>query len=331
MSGEVEQYPAVAEPRADATAQTDVPAVAAAAPIAPAPPGELCQNCNAPLAGHYCAQCGQRHEPHVHSMREFGAEAFESVTHADSRVWRTLWLLISKPGFLTREFVEGRRARYLPPFRLYLVLSVILFLVVSTVAHDSTTVEVTAPRVKAAVSLEDIQVIPRNPAETPEQRAARICDNAQYGAPDSMIPRLKQSCRKVILDDGQEFANAMLHNIPRALFLLLPLLALVMRVMYWRRYYVEHLLFFIHNHAFTFTLYALTLGLLSVTSWAWLTTLGVFVMLFYPPIYTYKAMRRVYAQGRWITRLKFVALASAYFVFIVLLATVTSLWSLVTL
>jgi hypothetical protein len=330
MSGEVDQQAPVAEPLDATTAQADVQAVLV--PVASiAPAAKLCQNCDSPLAGHYCAQCGQRHEPHVHSMREFAAEAFESVTHADSRVWRTLWLLISKPGFLTREFLEGRRARYLPPFRLYLVLSVILFLVVSAVAHDTTTVEVTAPKVKASVSLEDVQVIPRNPAETPEQRAARICDNAQYGAPDSMIPRLKEGCRKVVLDDGQEFANAMLHNIPRALFLLLPLLALVMRAMYWRRYYVEHLLFFIHNHAFTFTLYALMLSLLAVTSWGWLTTLGVLVMLFYPPIYTYKAMRRVYAQRRWITRLKFVILAFAYFSLIVVLAGVTSIWSLVTL
>jgi hypothetical protein len=208
---------------------------------------------------------------------------------------------------------------------------VILFVVVAVVSHDTSTVEVEAPEVKSLVNLDDVQIVPRNPAETPEQRAARICDSAQFGAPDSMIPRLKEGCRKVVLDEGSAFANAMLHNIPRALFLLLPLLALVMRAMYLRRYYVEHLLFFIHNHAFTFALYAVLLGVLSVTSWAWLTTLGVFVMLFYPPIYTYKAMRRVYAQRRWITRLKFLVLAFAYVGLILALAAVTSVWSLVTL
>ena len=325
VSGEVDQHPAVAAPPGVALDESPAGSVVTVAPTL------HCQNCKAPLAGHYCAQCGQRHEPHVHSMREFAGEAFESVTHADSRVWRTLWLLISKPGYLTREFLEGRRVSYLPPFRLYLVLSVILFIVVSVVSHETNTVEVNAPKVNAAVNLNDIQVVPRNPAETPEQRATRICDSAQYGAPDSMIPRLKEGCRKVVMDGGSEFANAMLHNIPRALFLLLPLLALVMRAMYLRRYYVEHLLFFIHNHAFTFALYAVILGLLAVTSWGWLTTLGVFVMLFYPPIYTYKAMRRVYAQPRWATRLKFLVLAFAYFGFILVLAAVTSIWSLVTL
>ncbi len=67
-------------------------------------------------------------------MREFASETFESFTHADSRLWRTLWLLVSKPGFLTVEFLEGRRARYLPPFRLYLVLSVVLFLVAASIS-----------------------------------------------------------------------------------------------------------------------------------------------------------------------------------------------------
>ena len=63
-------------------------------------------------------------------MAHFAAEAFESISHADSRLWRTLWYLLARPGFLTREFFEGQRVRYLPPFRLYLVISVLFFLIV---------------------------------------------------------------------------------------------------------------------------------------------------------------------------------------------------------
>ena len=100
---------------------------------APEPPQALtlvCANCHAALAGEYCGVCGQRHEPHVHTVAHFAGEAFESVSHADSRLWRTLWYLLARPGFLTREFFAGRRVRYLPPFRLYLVISVLFFLVV---------------------------------------------------------------------------------------------------------------------------------------------------------------------------------------------------------
>src|SRR5689334_11555151 len=99
-------------------------------PEPPAPLTLVCANCGQPLAGEYCAACGQRHEPHVHTVGHFAAEAFESISHADSRVWRTLLYLLIRPGYLTSEFFAGRRVRYLPPFRLYLVISVVFFIVV---------------------------------------------------------------------------------------------------------------------------------------------------------------------------------------------------------
>ncbi|HEX3849062.1 MAG TPA: DUF3667 domain-containing protein [Steroidobacteraceae bacterium] len=97
----------------------------------PAPPAREasrhCLNCGALLSGHYCASCGQPADVHVPSTRELLFEALEGITHSDSRLWRSLRLLWLKPGKLTQEFIAGRRAAYLPPFRLYLVLSVIFF------------------------------------------------------------------------------------------------------------------------------------------------------------------------------------------------------------
>ncbi|HET9473089.1 MAG TPA: DUF3667 domain-containing protein, partial [Steroidobacteraceae bacterium] len=65
----------------------------------------------------------------MHSVRHFASEAFESITHADSRLWRTLGYLLARPGRLTSEFFAGRRVRYLPPFRLYLVISLLFFVI----------------------------------------------------------------------------------------------------------------------------------------------------------------------------------------------------------
>ena len=98
-------------------------------PEPPQPLTLVCANCHALAQGEYCAACGQRHEPHIHTVTHFAGEAFESISHADSRLWRTLWYLLARPGFLTREFFAGRRVSYLPPFRLYLVISVLFFLV----------------------------------------------------------------------------------------------------------------------------------------------------------------------------------------------------------
>src|SRR5688572_23361740 len=134
--------------------ETPVPVVNP--PDAPVAQTLVCANCHALLSGEYCGNCGQRHEPQVHSVKHFAAEAFESITHADSRLWRTLWFLLAKPGRLTSEFFAGRRARYLPPFRLYLVLSILFFLVVGMRNGDD-------PDVIAAPT----------PAATPEPGAER--------------------------------------------------------------------------------------------------------------------------------------------------------------
>jgi Protein of unknown function (DUF3667) len=291
-----------------------------------------CANCQTPLVGPFCSNCGQRHEPHMHSMSEFASETFESFTHADSRLWRTLWLLISKPGFLTVEFLEGRRARYLPPFRLYLVLSVVLFLVAATVNHKTVVIGVGVSTDDSG-AVEGVRLETAAGAnETPQQRAERVCEGANFEVgPKSWEPKFREGCRKVVLDGGKAFIESFYHNLPRALFLLLPIMALAMKLLYWRRYYVEHLLFFIHNHAFTFVLFTLFSLFMAITSWAWLIVLYVLIVLFYPPIYTYRAMRRVYPQRRWITRLKFVALACVYLVFVVAIAIFTSVYSLLTL
>src|SRR5690349_10164183 len=95
-----------------------------------------CDNCGAPVAGKYCSHCGQRFEHKIHSLLHFSREVTEDLTHADSRLWSTILALLFKPGFLTREFLNGRRVRYLPPLRLYLVLSVLFFLVLGLIHHE---------------------------------------------------------------------------------------------------------------------------------------------------------------------------------------------------
>jgi hypothetical protein len=110
--------------RKEPMSELPVPATTVAAPLVPAvsvpePPAPqtlVCANCGQPLAGEYCAACGQRHEPHVHTVSHFAGEAFESISHADSRLWRTLLYLLIRPGFLTREFFAGRMVAAVPDY-----------------------------------------------------------------------------------------------------------------------------------------------------------------------------------------------------------------------
>jgi ABC-type multidrug transport system fused ATPase/permease subunit len=277
----------------------------------------------------------------MHSLREFLAEATEVITHADSRLWRTIYPLLFRPGFLTREFLRGRRARYLPPFRLYIVASVLFFLIASLGSHTPQFIGVgTENGVPKSVTLVDpTKPEPGQPAETPEQRARRYCDDSVIGEGSWLDGRIRAGCRKIVIDGGRGVVEALYHNIPRGLIVLLPLLALVMRIMYLRRYYVEHLLFFIHNHAFTFVfliIYTLLLRLLTLR-WFEAGVSGTLVaimtaaMILLVPYYTYRAMLRVYGQGKWITRFKFVALSFAYLILVNVLAVIMSIYTLITL
>ncbi|NNF66859.1 MAG: DUF4286 family protein, partial [Gammaproteobacteria bacterium] len=88
-----------------------------------------CLNCDAVLSGQYCGTCGQRADSRLISVWELFKDAFADLLDVDSRLWRTLHQLALRPGQLTRDYLRGRRARYIPPFRSYLVLSLFFFLV----------------------------------------------------------------------------------------------------------------------------------------------------------------------------------------------------------
>ena len=80
-----------------------------------------------PAAGEYCAACGQETRVKLPTARVFLREATGRYVALDGRLWRTLAALLFRPGFLTREYLPGRRRRYIRPARLFLVLSLALF------------------------------------------------------------------------------------------------------------------------------------------------------------------------------------------------------------
>jgi hypothetical protein len=346
---------------------SDLPAPVVTPPEPPKPETLVCANCHTQLAGEYCTACGQRHEPHIHTVAHFAGEAFESISHADSRLWRTLWYLFSRPGFLTREFFAGRRVAYLPPFRLYLVLSVLVFLFLSVSSDDPTVstrplirgtpeaaqVEKTTSEAKKALEEAGLPsgLVPDVPVVDPKDAAASkdlakdgekkgfnvqskgledFCnafDRPETGGEGSIERQnVRRFCAKVRNDAGELF-TALGHNLPRAMFVFLPLLAGIMKLMYWRpkRYYVEHLLFLVHNHAFVFltvilfVLLDLLLGRV-IGGYLWPFYVGGSLYMVW---YIFRAMRNMYGQHGGLTFIKYMALGFAYIVtaFVTLLLT----------
>lgn len=314
-------------------------------------PVASCLNCGTLLTGQYCPTCGQRARSRLISVWELVRDAVGDLFELDSRLWKTLIPLIARPGKLTHEYLLGRRARYMPPFRMYLVLSLLFFLVAffdpreqlgllfEPVDPAASAAESEAARVRREVlaELEAEGVIDERvreeatAAENGEEARTESginvsCDIEDFENLDlppwlerRLTPeRLQEICERVTADDGRAFARQLLDNVPASLFILLPLMALVLKILYpmSKRYYVEHLLFVLHFHAFFFliltfeVLFSRLTGLLGLPGFV--SPTAEFVGAVYVPVYLYKALRRVYAQGRLVTLLKFVLLLASY-------------------
>lgn len=322
-----------------------------------------CLNCGARLSGQYCGTCGQRSVSRLISIWQLLAEAFGDLFELDSRLWRTLRPLLIRPGQLTRDYLLGRRARYMPPFRMYLVLSVIFFVVAffdprddlgllfepepaptpeeeaaSNSAAEQARQEILDELARGGVLLEEAV-----PAEQLDEVHAELDDDDETFKLEVTDPeakcdidsddladwpdwfkrrltpsRLEAVCDRVLADNGATFLDLLIDNIPVALIVLLPLMALVLKILYplSRRYFVEHLLFVVHFHAFFFLiltlqiLFSRTMALLGVPEGA--STLVIVAASLYIPVYLYMALRRVYAQRHIFTTIKYIALVVAY-------------------
>jgi Protein of unknown function (DUF3667)/Domain of unknown function (DUF4286) len=299
-----------------------------------APPGQQpanCLNCGTPLAGSHCVACGQAGDVHVLSMKEVAGDVTHSLLHLDSRVWRTIRLLASKPGELTREFIAGRHQLYIPPFRLYLAVS-ILFFALQALLPDSDSIEVEsagdtvdAPasaqvpkEVEAELKSRGIDLIGPNEAGA----KSGPCNFSIFGDPryDRLELSLRRACLQMREDRGARFAERFATTAPKLMFLFLPLMAAVALLFYWRprRLYAEHLVLFLHNHAFVFLLLgtALILGAIGDLELPFVGILGFLSFLLYLYLfwYIYRSMRVVYGDGRFKTLLKYVVIGTTYLV-----------------
>lgn len=278
-----------------------------------------CPNCHAPLYGPWCFRCGQSQKPIDRFFFSLLSEAFDDVFSWDSRTERTLAALLFKPGFLTTEYFAGRRARYVPPLRLYLITSVVFFFVLSFQTLLATSVPGAAgTQATIKVQIEHDQA-GDNWREDLQDGLGKI--NLDWLTPDAneaLRNRLKaQAAKAVTLFDENpgEIADAILDVAPPVMFLLLPLFALLLKIVYFtsRRYYTEHLVLAVHNHSFLFLVFLLDALLAAVGSfWAPAETFGDIAVLTWVPAYMYFSLMRVFKQGWFVTFLKFTILGISY-------------------
>ena len=113
-------------------------------------PGSLCPNCQTALRGPYCHVCGQNSDIHKRSLWRLIVESIEGLFHLDGRLRRTLPDLFFHPGRLARDYMEGRIARHVPPFRTFLVALLLFVLAAEHAGHRITLANEAQVRANAA-------------------------------------------------------------------------------------------------------------------------------------------------------------------------------------
>lgn len=315
---------------------------------------KTCLNCNELLTGRFCHVCGQENIEPKETVWHLVTHFFNDITHFDGKFFSTLGLLISRPGFLPREYMLGKRASYLNPIRMYIFTSAIFFLIFFSVTHitnknidKSIKIDVggkTADEILALNpdSLKTFTARINNGRSIAHEGLEKYFDSLKHKGGIHLTGRNYTSKREYdsLLRNGtkkhnwiernliyqeieinQKYQNnrslilttvlsILIHGFPQMLFISLPIFALFLKLLYWRRknyYYVSHGIFSIHFYIFVFITMLLMLGLSELRvllHWEWLRFLQL-LLGFTIYFYLYKAMRNFYQQRRAKTIVKF--------------------------
>jgi len=282
-----------------------------------------CQNCGSPLSGPYCPTCGQHDVDYNQSFWHVLEDALEGFLHFEGKFFRSARYVFTRPGFLTLEFIAGRRARYMNPVRFYIFASFLFFAFSVLASHHARPAEKAAAKAHAAKDVREALAETRE-----EERDSAVANQAPQpkGTPGLDADLTVQASW---LDDplrlkidpkdkvrAKDFKDEFWHLLPAMLFFCLPFLALVQKVVYIRsgRLYVEHLIFALHVQTLAFLSFVVIkaggmvgslIGKRTESVVGYVLLLGMFCLIF-------RAFRVVYGQGRVKTAFKLALVLAAY-------------------
>lgn len=212
-------------------------------------------------------------------------DAWQELAGFDGRFMRTVRRLLS-PGALTIDTLEGRRARFISPIRLYLLASLLYFLVASVVPNLPTSDPVVMPDGTAIIAIDGSG---RGPNLTPEQRQKALDDLER-------APWFVQLVLRPALSDPEGLRGRFLQLFPRVLFALVPVFAAIVALFYRGRHFPQHLVFAVHLHAAVFV--TLTVREVSqLTGIPWVVRLFEVAATLAIAVYALVAFRRVYRES----------------------------------
>lgn len=280
-----------------------------------------CANCGEPFASPppaFCPACGQESRVRAPTLGEFIQQFGGAYFSTEGALWRTLKLLLLKPGELTRQYLAGRRKHYVLPLRLYLTISLVTILLLRLVAGTDAELGLPADL--------DLRQGEYALLAIDGDTGAGLKDGVFYcrGMPAWFCKRLERRLDtdpKGLQREADALSGRFIGNLGGAMFLMVPLFALLQKLVHWNRRlrYTEHLVFALHLHAFWFI--CLLLTLLPVPGMVTVATVLV-------PLYALAALKRVYG-GRWPWRwLRAAAVSLAYAVALAFVLVGAVIWSL---
>ncbi len=320
------------------------------------PDQKNCLNCGAPLHGTFCHECGQKNLPRRQDIGDFIINFVSSFYSFESKFFKTFGILLFRPGQFINDYNAGKRESYYHPARMYVFLSFIFFLVLSFVPDEdkininSNGKELSSEEkrqvldsVQVGLDSLNIKMPSINWANTSNWEDSDPKTLAEYDSIENAKPIAKRDGSverfftekfiKLKQENGDDakailnrFFDSFLENIPRMIFLLLPIFAWILKLLYIRRdfYFSEHLVFSVLFYDFMYLIGAVGL-LCSFVPWlTWLSSLLWIVVFFY----LYKAMRQVYKQSRGKTISKFFLLNFIFMIALIVAFAINGIFTL---
>ena len=298
-----------------------------------------CANCGAPLTGRFCQACGQSAHLH-HSLWHLAEEVLHGVLHFDAKGFRTLPLLVARPGLLTRRYIDGQRTRHVSPLALFLFSMFLMFFVFSLTGGSSTKVELASPEERAEIardSKEAAEALDPDEAQ-PASQASAAASGVSTSASSIESPQIPATTASKEKSDFEKTLAKQMKNPELALyklkntaykfsFMLIPIsLPFLWLMFFWRRgvRVYDHAVFSLYSLSFM-ALFFSTLAVLSATApdlplWP--------LFLFVPPLHMFVQLRGTYGlvtfSAMWRTGALLVVAGTVFLTFLVFIAVMSA-------
>ena len=227
-----------------------------------------CLNCGSKVKGQFCGNCGQENSESRQTFGHLIQHFFQDITHYEGKFWKTMKYLLFKPAFLTKEYLQGKRMSYVPPVRLYIFISFITFFLpyilpdysdstkhANSIENEENRDSILTHTFHFSNDEDGFKLVIPNIYKTKAEIDSAIINKSptSYDDFDAWFDyRFVKMQRYTPLELGDKFKESFSKSLPKALFVYMPLFALVLALFHRKKrwFYFDHAVFTIHYFSF---------------------------------------------------------------------------------